>query len=848
MAVTFVNAGTYATGAATTITPGFPASIAADDVLIAVLDSNDNNTVTPPAGWTKFAELNTGSGRRLTVAWLRYDGTQVAAAWTKTGTVAFSGRILAFRGVKLTGSPIGTPSTLAKTTASTTVTTTAITVGNTGNAVLMACDLGVDTSTAQLATWICGAASTFSEVADNFTNTASGSGVGAAWGPVTTIGSTGTTRATATTSSVSGSVLVEILADQSTPLVVAGASHAPTVDPVALVVYPKVNGFEGGTPGSSVLVTDAGAGEVPFDAVTINTGTGGVFTVDGADSAYGTKSADISTGSTLVGVYGQFNVDGYGLDHVFRVAFKFSANPALNTDLIQYRDAGGTRHRVRLATDGSLVMVNGSSSIDSTAAVIPLGSWFRIEGRIVVSPTVGTFEIRLFPDQWDPTPLESLLDTAINTGTVEVTQLRVGIPTGAANVASFGIDGVVAAPGPTYIGPPPGAPTTLVVADAAHAPTVDAVTVAQIINLVVASATHAPAADPAPLAQVHNLAVADATHAPTVDAAGITSTTDLAPAAASHAPTVDAVVLAVTVALAVNDATHAAAVDNAGITSSSGLAAADTAHAPTVDAVALTQVHNLTVAQAAHAPTVEAAGITSTTALSVADATHAHAAGAADPLTQVHQLAPASASHGQTADVALITAAAALAVADAIHAPTVDQLVLSQVHNLTVAGATHAAAADLAGVTSTTGIAPAGASHPLTSDVPLLTQVHALTVASATHAPTVEGAGISQTHALSVADAAHALTSDGEALLAQLHRLEVADAAHALEVEGPLLLVELIKPKLTRLRAAGATVPDLDTLAAGVTQLGAAVVGPTRARAAGATLSRVRLTTATLDQ
>jgi hypothetical protein len=168
--------------------------------------------------------LNNGTGRRLTCAWLRYTGSETAAAFTKTGTVAFSGRIMAFRGVVATGNPYGATSTRAN-AASATVTANAITTTNANAMVVFLANLAVDaTSTTQFSGWTSVGTGAMTEAVDNATNTGSGSCVGAAYGIQATAGTTGTTTATAASSALNSAFLLELVP----------ASTNQTVSPTAI--------------------------------------------------------------------------------------------------------------------------------------------------------------------------------------------------------------------------------------------------------------------------------------------------------------------------------------------------------------------------------------------------------------------------------------------------------------------------------------------------------------------------------------------------------------------------------------------------------------------------------------
>lgn len=118
MAVAFQAVGALAAVTA----PTFPLTVVApvlavDDIMIAVLfdrnidspPSNGFNPITPPVGWTLFAEGENPSGPTFTIFWKRAVGGDSEASFIFTRTIAadlFCGVISAWRGCVTTGSPI----------------------------------------------------------------------------------------------------------------------------------------------------------------------------------------------------------------------------------------------------------------------------------------------------------------------------------------------------------------------------------------------------------------------------------------------------------------------------------------------------------------------------------------------------------------------------------------------------------------------------------------------------------------------------------------------------------------------------------------------------------------------
>src|SRR5689334_5874302 len=105
MAITFVNVGTIANATSGNITPALPASIQAGDILVLVVGSADNVSVSLPAAYTKKIELNAGTNCRLTVAWARATGSDSAPLVTHAAGSSIFGVIGAYRGAVSSGDP-----------------------------------------------------------------------------------------------------------------------------------------------------------------------------------------------------------------------------------------------------------------------------------------------------------------------------------------------------------------------------------------------------------------------------------------------------------------------------------------------------------------------------------------------------------------------------------------------------------------------------------------------------------------------------------------------------------------------------------------------------------------------
>lgn len=109
----YVASGTLAqdSGAGGNVTPGLPAGIQANDILVLVISAADNVVVTLPAAYTKKLETNSGATGRQTIAWARATGSDSAPLVTHGGAGnAIGARIHAYRGCVTSGDPFSATS------------------------------------------------------------------------------------------------------------------------------------------------------------------------------------------------------------------------------------------------------------------------------------------------------------------------------------------------------------------------------------------------------------------------------------------------------------------------------------------------------------------------------------------------------------------------------------------------------------------------------------------------------------------------------------------------------------------------------------------------------------------
>jgi hypothetical protein len=200
-APTFVAVGTVAQGTQTA-NPALPAGQQLNDILIFIAGSAIAPISSGPTGYTQF-EAETGGTGELRIYWKRSIGggeasQVVSISPSSTGVMA---RMLAFRGCVLSGSPIDqTISSFAA--AGTSLTFPVITSTRPQTMVVNACQASQSTSTgtAEFSAWLNANLQSITEIIDNTNTIGNGVGLGAAYGVLPTIASSGATTATAATS------------------------------------------------------------------------------------------------------------------------------------------------------------------------------------------------------------------------------------------------------------------------------------------------------------------------------------------------------------------------------------------------------------------------------------------------------------------------------------------------------------------------------------------------------------------------------------------------------------------------------------------------------------------------
>jgi hypothetical protein len=199
MAPTVVAVGAVASGT-TTMTPAFPAGIAAADALFTVCESVGGQNITLPSGWAHVtgSPVVQSTNTQLTVIWRLYDGVFTAPALS--GTVDHCiGRMVSVRGCPTTGNPWDVVASAVEAVSDTTATWPGVTTTQAGTLVLEICATSADISTAQISALTNASYTSITEQIDNATVTGNGGVIICYSGVKGTAGATGQSTATLTT-------------------------------------------------------------------------------------------------------------------------------------------------------------------------------------------------------------------------------------------------------------------------------------------------------------------------------------------------------------------------------------------------------------------------------------------------------------------------------------------------------------------------------------------------------------------------------------------------------------------------------------------------------------------------
>jgi hypothetical protein len=195
-----------------------------------------------------------------------------------------------------------------------------------------------------------------------------------------------------------------------------------------------------------LVINTGGSSGNAFDAIGPGTGATDVF--DNTYVAHGLLANEIATGASAAS-YNQWNTSGLApsvSQMWFRLYAYFTVNPTNQHKIWSCTSGGSTAVSSLFVTTSGKLLVSYSSTGTTFVTFsnsIPLNRWFRVEGFIVASATVGQVSATLYGSMDSIVPTETHTSAAnLNTSSVNPTAYNFGPITAVANVGPFWMDDV----------------------------------------------------------------------------------------------------------------------------------------------------------------------------------------------------------------------------------------------------------------------------------------------------------------------------------------------------------------------------------------------------------------------
>lgn len=207
------------------------------------------------------------------------------------------------------------------------------------------------------------------------------------------------------------------------------------------------NGFEAGTSGTGITAANSGPPGSAFDSVTAGTGT--TFAYDNSQVQHGSLSAKVASGSTAAKAMGVWSTSlGSGQTQLWwRVYLYFTALPGTKFDFIKFHNPAGSTLCAQFSVNavGTFIFQDSTATTKFTTtnglgAGVSLNTWFRLEGFVIASTTVGQGELKIFTASGgdSTTALETKTSAASENTGAALSDCQFGNPSSQANVPSSG--------------------------------------------------------------------------------------------------------------------------------------------------------------------------------------------------------------------------------------------------------------------------------------------------------------------------------------------------------------------------------------------------------------------------
>lgn len=202
------------------------------------------------------------------------------------------------------------------------------------------------------------------------------------------------------------------------------------------------NSFEGGTNGTTITAANSGgASGNALDVV--NIGSGDTVAFSNAHAAHGSLSCQMSTGSTNPCTLVWSTSMGSQSQVWFRIYLYFTAFPSGNFGLFRLQQTASFCGDIFMLTSGLIRAQNSAfGTVFNTAGTIPLNQWFRIEGFIIGSASVGQISLQVYDTAGSATPTESITSAATQNTFGAPNTFLYGVSAPSTAISSFWMDDI----------------------------------------------------------------------------------------------------------------------------------------------------------------------------------------------------------------------------------------------------------------------------------------------------------------------------------------------------------------------------------------------------------------------
>lgn len=215
-----------------------------------------------------------------------------------------------------------------------------------------------------------------------------------------------------------------------------------------------LNNFSGGTNGTTLTPGNSGgASGNAFDSVLVS-GTS-TLKYDNTNTIHSGLSAKSVNGAATANSIMEWTTSlGGSLAQVWFRAYLYitAAPPSGNARFFDARQDPTVAGSVAISAAGKIAAQDSATVTQATSTTtLPLNAWFRIEGYVIGSATVGQIQAKIFTSPDAVSPVETVTTAATINTTGTINRVDYGNPSSAANFAFWLGDVGVSSTG--YIGP-----------------------------------------------------------------------------------------------------------------------------------------------------------------------------------------------------------------------------------------------------------------------------------------------------------------------------------------------------------------------------------------------------------